>query len=200
MPADASKTVEYPLREKRKTKTRESLLDAAAELLFEVGYDNMTLDQVAERAEVHVQTLYRHFPTKLAIILELNAYALDELTSLLKNRESGVSTISVWRAIVKKYSSVTDKGLVLYTPSGPAAPAFWELMDRYVSVLTAGLAIDMGVSARSRDRRPYLLACMLKASNDIEAMRWNASGRKGSLTKKLVAIVDDIADRYVSID
>ncbi len=182
----------YPLREKRKEKTRLALTRAAEELIYELGFEDMTLDKVAERAEVHVQTLYRHFPTKLAILVHMMSQVVEELEQAIETREAGVSTFAVWRDLVKKYAALAEKGRAPYQPSGPATIAFQMVQDRYVTALTMGLARDMGITTR-RDRRPFFIACMLKEANDIEAMRWATGDRKGKLTTRLLRVVDEVA-------
>jgi AcrR family transcriptional regulator len=47
----------------------EAILDAALELLQEVGYDKMTIEAVAERAHAGKATIYRHFPDKAALVV-----------------------------------------------------------------------------------------------------------------------------------
>jgi AcrR family transcriptional regulator len=49
------------------TGTRAALLQAAAELMVEVGFDAMTTAALARRAGLAEGTLYRHFPGKEAI-------------------------------------------------------------------------------------------------------------------------------------
>ncbi len=58
------------LRERKKERTRHALVDAAYELFSTHGYQATTLEEVAELADVHVQTLYRYFPTKESLALE----------------------------------------------------------------------------------------------------------------------------------
>lgn len=43
---------------------REQIFDTAAELFLEHGFDNVSMDQVAERAGVSKQTVYSHFRNK----------------------------------------------------------------------------------------------------------------------------------------
>lgn len=49
---------------------RRAVLDAAAALLPEEGYEGLTIEAVAERAGVGRQTVYRWWPSKGAIIAE----------------------------------------------------------------------------------------------------------------------------------
>lgn len=56
------------LRERKKQRTRATLVDVAARLCAERGYDNTTVDQIAEAAEVSPRTFSRYFPNKEAVI------------------------------------------------------------------------------------------------------------------------------------
>ncbi|MER6622165.1 MULTISPECIES: TetR family transcriptional regulator [unclassified Streptomyces] len=57
------------LRERKKTKTREAIRGAAFALIGELGYDAMTIERIAERAEVSPSTVIRYFPAKEDIVL-----------------------------------------------------------------------------------------------------------------------------------
>lgn len=57
---------------KRRSRTKHrAILDAAAELLCERGYCSVTIDQVAARAGVGKQTIYRWWNSKIALFIEL---------------------------------------------------------------------------------------------------------------------------------
>jgi len=51
----------------RAARVRTAVLRAAAELLTEVGYETMSVEDVAARAGVHKTTVYRRWPTKAAL-------------------------------------------------------------------------------------------------------------------------------------
>lgn len=50
--------------------TRRRIIDAAADLFIERGYANTTLEQVADRAGVAVQTVYFHYGNKRTLLKE----------------------------------------------------------------------------------------------------------------------------------
>jgi AcrR family transcriptional regulator len=57
-------------RAARTRATRRRIVDAAAELFIGQGYGNATLEQVASRAGVAVQTVYFHFGNKRTLLKE----------------------------------------------------------------------------------------------------------------------------------
>ncbi|MEQ4724227.1 TetR family transcriptional regulator [Nonomuraea sp. B19D2] len=52
------------LRERKKAKTRETILREAFRLFREQGYHATTTEQIAEAAEIAPSTFFRYFPTK----------------------------------------------------------------------------------------------------------------------------------------
>ncbi|MGE2721113.1 TetR family transcriptional regulator [Mycolicibacterium celeriflavum] len=65
------------LRERKKQRTRATLIDAAVKLCNDQGFENTTVDQIAAIADVSPRTFSRYFPTKEAIVLALVDEILD---------------------------------------------------------------------------------------------------------------------------
>lgn len=83
MPDDGAPT----LRERQKGLTRDLILDALAETIDDQGLHDFSVQDVADRAEVSHRTVYRHFPSRNAL-LDALAGRLDDLF-----REREVSTL-----------------------------------------------------------------------------------------------------------
>ncbi|TCJ35736.1 TetR/AcrR family transcriptional regulator [Parafrankia sp. BMG5.11] len=66
------------LRERKKRRTRQSIIDAAHELFHLKGYEAATVEEIADQAEVSVRTVFRYFTSKEAIALA----PLDEMGDL----------------------------------------------------------------------------------------------------------------------
>lgn len=56
--------------ERRKAETRRRIVAAANELFAERGYLETSVEDIADRADVAVRTIYTHFPSKAAILLD----------------------------------------------------------------------------------------------------------------------------------
>src|SRR5690349_12233637 len=57
-----------PTRRSQLTATKEAIVDAARELMVKHGYEATTMEEIAGGAGVAVQTVYKHFGSKSAIV------------------------------------------------------------------------------------------------------------------------------------
>jgi len=60
------------LREKQKERREQSILAAATELLELKGYESTSIEEIAEKAEVGVGTVYNYFHSKSELVLALS--------------------------------------------------------------------------------------------------------------------------------
>ncbi|GGK68778.1 TetR family transcriptional regulator [Sphaerisporangium melleum] len=58
------------LRERKKAKTRRTIQEHALRLFTEQGYENTTVEQIAEAAEISPSTFFRYFPTKEDTVIQ----------------------------------------------------------------------------------------------------------------------------------
>jgi AcrR family transcriptional regulator len=65
---------ESPLRAEQKQATRQRILDAAGKLMEDRGLDEFSFAAIAQQAGVKERTVYRHFPSKNALIVSLCAW------------------------------------------------------------------------------------------------------------------------------
>lgn len=56
------------LRDRKKEKTRQALIDASIKLFLKNGYDNTTVDDIAEHVEVSRRTFFRYFQSKESVV------------------------------------------------------------------------------------------------------------------------------------
>jgi len=95
----STETPKLGLRERKKIKTRETIQWHAIRLFKEQGYNETTVEQIAEAAEVSPSTFFRYFPTKESIILEDDYDPL--LIEIFQKQPPELSPIQALRSAVK---------------------------------------------------------------------------------------------------
>ncbi len=94
-PPDVGPVRRRPVQ-RRSLERFERMLDACAQLLDEVGYDELTTSQVAKRAGVPIGTLYQFFEGKQALTRALARRNLDLFLDRLHARFAAVGTVETW--------------------------------------------------------------------------------------------------------
>jgi AcrR family transcriptional regulator len=81
-------------RERRKREVRERILEAALARFIRQGFDETTVDQIAEDADVAQKTFFNYFPTKQELFRELARARLGELVGILEEERERAGTTS----------------------------------------------------------------------------------------------------------
>lgn len=83
------------LRERKKEQTRQRIAAVALRLFAERGFDAVTVNEIAEAAEVSKATLFAYFPSKESLIL--GGVAGDDLAAIAAARPAGQSFLKALR-------------------------------------------------------------------------------------------------------
>ncbi|MCW2653562.1 MAG: transcriptional regulator, TetR family [Mycobacterium sp.] len=86
------------LRERKKLRTRSTLIDAAIQLCDEQGFDRTTVDQIAAVADVSPRTFSRYFATKDAVVLALVDDMVEAIAVELSHQPRELSELEALRA------------------------------------------------------------------------------------------------------
>ncbi|HEY0531177.1 MAG TPA: helix-turn-helix domain-containing protein [Actinoplanes sp.] len=126
------------LREKKAQRVREAIYDAMLTLVERNGYEATTLEQVSERAEVAISTVYRYFANKDAILLDPIESNVGALADQFRARPAGEDVVVSLGAIVHSVLEVDQEALArmrrlraqLDLAPGPRA-RLWDLWHRH---------------------------------------------------------------------
>lgn len=88
------------LRERKRLRTRQALIDAAAELFEERGYDGATVADIAAAADVSTRTFFSYFATKEEVLFpDADARVKAALTAIAERRPGERPTEILLRAL-----------------------------------------------------------------------------------------------------
>ncbi len=163
-------------RERKKAQTRKALADAALRLFSERGYDQVTVAEVAEAADVSVTTLFKHFPSKEALVFDLDADQEEALVSTVRDRPAGRTVLAALHSHLltahpmeagnnPEYRQFTS--LIRSTPVlGEHFRRMWERHEEALAraISEAAGAPETDVTSRALAR--FVLQATLIAGND----------------------------------
>ena len=133
-------------RERKKAATRQALADAALRLFLEHGYDQVTVRDIAEAADVSTTTLFKHFPGKEALVFDEDAENEAALVAAVHDRAPGQSIFAALRDFLLR--GITGGGLDAFlrlVEDTPELRAYSHRMwMRYEAALARAIAEQAG--------------------------------------------------------
>ncbi|MGV9770593.1 TetR/AcrR family transcriptional regulator [Streptosporangium sp. NPDC003464] len=84
-------------RERKKAATRQAIADAALELFLERGYDQVSISDIADAADVSKTTVFKHFTGKEALVFDQDQDQESELITVVRQRPAGQSVLDALR-------------------------------------------------------------------------------------------------------
>ncbi|GHO79524.1 TetR family transcriptional regulator [Ktedonobacter sp. SOSP1-85] len=90
-------------REKRRARTRETILEAAMQIVMQHGVDALSMREIAERIDYSPSGLYEYFSSKEEIIAELVNEGFERLTARMEHGTQGATALSRLQEAGKVY-------------------------------------------------------------------------------------------------
>ncbi|MCD2194515.1 TetR/AcrR family transcriptional regulator [Actinomycetospora endophytica] len=88
-------------RERKKARTRGAIADAALRLFLARGFDDVTVAEVADAADVSVTTVFNHFPSKEALVFDEEAEREEQLLGAVRARPADVDVLTALHRFVR---------------------------------------------------------------------------------------------------
>jgi AcrR family transcriptional regulator len=83
------------LRERKREQTRRTLNEVAVRLFLERGFDEVTVAEIAEEANVALTTLFTYYPEgKVALVFAQDEDRAEALTQAVRDREPGTDVLA----------------------------------------------------------------------------------------------------------
>ncbi|MCS0605318.1 TetR/AcrR family transcriptional regulator [Streptomyces sp. LP11] len=139
-------------RERKKAATRKALADAALELFLERGFDAVSIKDVAEAADVSTTTLFKHFPSKEALVFDMDADVEAALVTAVRDRDPGTPLLDALRRHMlhaRVFKPEHERQITAFHDLINSTPALFDyyrrMWMRHARALAEAIAADLGV-------------------------------------------------------
>jgi AcrR family transcriptional regulator len=88
------------LRESNKARTRLAISDVATRLFIERGFENVTVAEIADAAQVSVKTVFNYFSSKEELFFDRADDVRDALLDAVRERPDGMGLLEALRAVL----------------------------------------------------------------------------------------------------
>jgi AcrR family transcriptional regulator len=181
------------LRERKKQKTRETIVNAALELFTEKGYEHTTIADIADAALVSPRTVSTYFSSKEDILFADVPAVHALFAKALEERPEGVTALEALREIIAKSldlgpNELQRKRIVACDESlrrserGRMAPFEQMVVEAIAKDLKAG----------PDDIRPQIVAAALLAAFSTIRERDLSAPSDSFSSEQAMATVDDV--------
>lgn len=132
--------------------TRQAISDAATLLFIERGFDNVTVDEIAEAADVGRMTVFNHFPRKEDMFFDREEEGREKFLDALRQRAANVAPIEAIRQLAHRAATEDP----VYISFFPGSRNFVETVEKSPTLIARARAI--------RDETAQLVAVALAES------------------------------------
>lgn len=177
------------LRERKKRQTRQHISDVATGLFLERSFDAVTIAEVAEAADVSVNTVYNYFPAKEDLFLDRGSGMVDRLSRYVRGRRDGESAADAvlreLREAVENVSSAVGlfegygEFMRVVTEAETLRARLWRIQQESLEDLERTLRQEVG--AGQGDPLPVLVAGQLSW---LQTMLMGCVGREMTAGRK----------------
>ncbi len=180
-------------RTRKRLATRQRISDTASRLFVERGFDQVTVDEIAEAADVARMTVFNHFSRKEDMFFDLDEEGREDLLLALQRRDAKTSPIEALRlfahwAVAEKrpYIRFFEGGSERFMETIRASEALKARARMIRDELTDMLTIALAKAAHRRhpDPQATLAASLLVATWEVAFLEAHRIFRQSRNIKK----------------
>lgn len=189
-------------RSRKRLATRQAISDAATRLFHEHGFDRVTVDEIADAADVGRMTVFSHFPRKEDMFFDRNDEAMELVGEALREQDRRVAPIEALRLLVHRlvseqsrfveFSATTRSFKETIERSETLKARARALRDEFAQVVA--VALSEGAGRTPADPDAQLAAGLLLATWTVALIQghevFRQSGDEAEAKATLLTVVD----------
>ena len=183
------------LRERKKQRTRQSIIEAALALYQERGYEGVTVAEIARRADIAPRTFFGYFESKEDVLLGPGDDRMERVIRAIRERRRGEPILTAVQRELQRRDQARHE------PRGAARRRLGELLrqpavqsrlrkrwNRWEDDLAAAIAAEVGTAAD--DPEPRVVAAVVTAAIRIAAESAGArSARREEVASRVFELI-----------
>jgi AcrR family transcriptional regulator len=190
-------------RSRKRRATRQGISNVATRLFMQRGFDHVTVDEIAEAADVGRMTVFNHFPRKEDMFFDLDEDGREVLREALRQRNPHVAPIDALRLLAHRlvaehspllhFSAESQRFIKTIESSENLKARARAIRDELAQVVTVALSESAG--QKPTDPHAHLAASMLLATWTVAFVQAHRTFRQKRATKKAKAAFLSIIDQ-----
>jgi AcrR family transcriptional regulator len=190
-------------RARKRLATRQTISDVATRLFFERGFDQVTVDEIADAADVGRMTVFNHFPRKEDMFFDLDQAGRDDILLALRQRDPDMAPIEALRLFAHRvvaegqpyvsFSRGSESFIATIKASAPLKARARAIRDELAQVLTTALTESVG--RQPGDPDAHLAANMLLAAWAVAFIQAHETYRNARSARKAQAMFLALVDK-----
>jgi AcrR family transcriptional regulator len=190
-------------RTRKRLATRQGISDAATRLFIERGFDQVTVDEIAEAADVGRMTVFNHFPRKEDMFFDRDEEGREMLREALRRRDPFIAPIETLRLLAHRliaeqspaveFSARSQSFIETIEGSETLKARARAIRDELAQVVTVALSECAGREPADPDAR--LAAGLLLATWTVAFIQAHQTFRKKRKAKEAKAVFLAIVDK-----
>jgi AcrR family transcriptional regulator len=182
------------LRERKKQKTRDTISKVALELFAERGYEQTTIAEIADAADVSPRTIFAYYPSKEDILFCDLPDVQERLAQTLRERPEGTTALDALRDFIAGSLLSPDPGQLLrkriLASNETLVRAERARFAPFEELMVEAIAEDL--QAGPGDIRPQIVAAALVAAFSSIQDRDPAAPAESFSPEQAMAVIDDV--------
>ncbi|WP_026918837.1 TetR family transcriptional regulator [Gordonia shandongensis] len=159
--------------QERSRRTFDAILTAARDVLIDVGFESLTCEQIAARADLPIGTIYQYFANKYVVVCELDRRDISAVRDELNAFASVVPSLK-WPELLERFldhlaelwrTDPSRRAVWLAVQSTPATRATAAINERILAEQVARILAPL--TPEQRERRAMMAEVLVHTAYSV---------------------------------